>query len=214
MVPPKVNVGGGNTLAILFFDNMTDDYALSYEVEQQLSKKLSEFYRIIEPIEADWALVRLGLRRGETPNPDQTIRLGQMLGVDAVLFGEVSGYFAPVTQTPPYIARNREDKTGKMEYQWEISQNTQVMVSFTGRVVDTRSGNVIWRNRVQGESSSDRKEILSPQWIPEGKKPDIWFIPRPDQRDVPSVKMSALREAVSQFTADLLPTYVWRKIVE
>lgn len=214
LVPPKVSVGGSNTIAILFFDNLTDDYALSYEIEQQLSKGLSSFYRIIEPNEAEWALVRLGLRRGQTPSPDEVVRLGQLLGVDAVLFGEVSGYFAPITQTPPYIARNRTNDKGQKEYQWEVSQNTRVMVSFTGRVMSTRGGNVIYRNRVEGEDSRDRKDVILPDWFPEGKQPSAWSVPRPTSADIASTRQAALREAADQFIADLLPTYVWRKVEE
>lgn len=84
------------------FDNFTDDYAISHEVEQELVKTLSGYYRVLPPAEVEWALVRLGLLRGQSPDPNQAIRLGQMLGVDALVMGEVSGYFQPVTQTPPY----------------------------------------------------------------------------------------------------------------
>lgn len=210
MVPPKVNVGGSNTIAILFFDNLTDDYALSHEVEQQLSRQLSAYYRVIEPIEAEWALVRLGLRRGQAPSPDEVVRLGQLLGVDAVLFGEVAGYFAPITQTSPYIVGSRDNEKGQRENKWEIAQTTNVMVSFTGRVMSTRGGNIIFRERVEGEASRDRKDSL--EWFPEGKKPSLWSIPRPSSIDVSSARQSALREAVDQFTAELLPTYVWRKV--
>lgn len=212
LVPPKVDIGGSNTLAILFFDNLTDDYVLSYDVEQQLSRKLSEYYRVIDPTEADWALARLGLRRGETPTPDEVVRLGKLLDVDAILYGEVSGYFAPVTQTPPYIARSRVGKTGQTEYQWEVSRNTQVMIGFTGRIFSTRNGNMIYRSRVEGDGERIYKEVLSPEWIAEGKKPDTWFIPRPSTVDVPSARNTALKHSVDQFAADLLPTYVWIKI--
>lgn len=210
MVPPKVDVGGSKTIAILFFDNLTDDYALSYEIEQKLSQELAVYYQVVEPIEAEWALVRLGLRRGQTPSPDEVVRLGQLLNVDAVLFGEVSGYFTPITQTPPYIAGSRDNEKGQREYKWEVSQTTNVMVSFTGRMMSTRSGNIIYRQRVEGESSRERKDFVD--WIPEGKQPGAWFIPRYTSADIPGARQSALREAVEQFTADLLPTYVWRKV--
>lgn len=210
MVPPKVSVGGSNTIAILFFDNLTDDYALSYEIEQKLSQELQTYYKVIDPIEAEWALVRLGLRRGQNPSPDEAVRLGQLLNADAVLFGEVSGYFTPITQTPPYIAGTRDNERGQREYKWEISQSTNVLVSFTGRLVSTRNGNIIYRQRVEGEANRERKDFV--EWLPEGKQPGGWLIPRQSGADIPSARGSALREAVDQFTADLLPTYVWRKV--
>lgn len=210
-VPPKVTIGGGNTVAVLFFDNFTSDYAISREVEQQLVEKLAEYYRVLDPIETEWAVVRLNLLRGESPSPDQVIRLGQMLGVDAVIFGEVSGYFAPITQTPPYRnEKTRVTQSGQLEYQWEMMQNTSVMVSFSGRVMETRSGNTIYRQRAEGEASRERKDVID--WLPEGKQPNKWFIPGPNNYDVPDTRKYALRQAINQFTTDLMPTYVWNKV--
>ncbi len=207
-IPPRVSVGGGNTVAVLFFDNFTDDYAITHEVEQKILQTLSQYYRVISPEESEWALVRLGLLRGQSPSRDEAIRLGQMLGVDAVVMGEVSGYFAPLTQTPAYPAKARDEK-GVKGHEWEIGQNTRVMVSFTGRVMDTRSGNVIHRLRAEGESSIDSKKMIG--WYREGDKPGFWSIPLPHKNDIPYVRESALRHAVSQFIQDLMPTYHWVK---
>ncbi|HKM43039.1 MAG TPA: hypothetical protein VJZ70_03500 [Limnochordia bacterium] len=209
MVPPKVQVGGGNTVALLFFDNFTSDYAVSHEAEQEIVRVLSQYYRVISPQEAEWALVRLGLLRGQSPHRDEAIRLGQMLGVDAIIMGELSGYFAPVTQGQPVPTKERTDGRGIKGYDWEMSQNTRVMVSFTGRVMDTRSGNVIHRVRAEGESSTDSRKTIG--WFADGDKPGFWHIPSPHNNDVSYVKQSAIRLAVSQFTQDLMPTYQWHK---
>lgn len=216
MVPPRVTMGAGKSVAVLFFDNLTPEYAISYEVEQALTRKLSEHYRVLEPAQTEWALVRLGLLRGEMPSSEQAISLGQLLGVDAVIFGEVSSYYTPITQSPPYIAESKiiSTSTGARAYRWELTQNTRVMVSFIGRVINTHSGNMIHRHSVTGESVTDRKITLFDEWLPEGKKPDLFFLPRPNEHDVPEQRKLAIRQAVDQFTADLLPTYVWRKIEE
>ena len=211
--PPRVNLG--STVAVLFFDNFTDDYAISHDVEQELVKTLSGYYRVLPPAEVEWALVRRGLLRGQSPDPNQAIRLGQMLGVDALVMGEVSGYFQPVTQTPPYpTGREMTDERGNKLYQYEYVENTQVMVSFTGRVMDTRSGNVIHRLRVQGQSSSERKEILRypREWWPANRRPTTWDLPAPSYSQVPWVRQNAIREAISQFTEDIMPTYTWEKV--
>ncbi len=209
MIPPKVTVGGGNTVAVLFLDNFTGDYALSHEVEQQITRTLSEYYRVIGPDEAEWALVRLGLLRGQSPNRDEAIRLGQMLGVDALVIGEVSGYFAPVTQTQPYPTKERYERDVK-GYEWEIGQNTKAMVSFLGRVMDTRSGNVIHSVRVEGEGSTDSKKTIG--WFRDGTAPSSWNTPSPHRNDIPYVRESAIRQAVGKFTQDLMPTYRWHKV--
>lgn len=209
MIPPRVTVGGGNTVAVLFFDNFTSDYGISHEVEQQLIKTLSEYYRVLTPQETEWALVRVGLMRGQSPDRDAAIRLGQLLGVDALVMGEVSGYFAPLTQTQPYPA-TEAIRSGVKGFDWEIGQNTRVMVSFTGRVMDTRGGNVIHRVRAEGEYSTNTKKTIG--WFRDGEKPGFWNTPAPHNNDIPYVRQTALRNAVSQFTNDLMPTYEWHRV--
>lgn len=211
-VPPKIDLGGARSLAILFFDNYTDDYGLSYAVEQQLQRRLSKNYRVLEPAEAEWALARLKLPRGVMPTADQAVRLGKLLEVDALVVGEVSAYFAPVTQHPPYISKTRIVDDGKREHQWEISQTTIVMVGFTGRVMSTRTGNILYLDRVQGEATKVRKDPLGKKWYPEGEEPDRFFIPRLSTADIPPTRAAAINQAVDQFSADLLPTSAWRRI--
>lgn len=210
MVPPKVDLGSSRRIAVLFFDNLTDDYPLVYEVEQRLCEQLGEYYRVTEPREADWALARVGLRPTEMPTAEQARRLGELLQVDAFVFGEVSGYFEPIIQTRPYPVKTEETEDGVKRNKYEIAQTTKVMISFTGRVMSARSGNIIYRTRAQGEDSIERKESLG--WYPAGKEPMTWDIPRSSRIDVPDARRSALRVAVDQFTEDLLPTYIWRKV--
>ncbi|HPT83142.1 MAG TPA: hypothetical protein PLM25_04575 [Limnochordia bacterium] len=213
--PPKVTVGGSNTIAVLFFDNFTDDYAISHEVEQELVKTLSGYYRVLPPAEVEWALVRLGLLRGQSPDRNQAVRLGQMLGVDALVMGEVSAYFQPINQTPPYpTGKTTKDEKGNTLYQYEYLETTQVMVGFTGRVMETRSGNVIHRLRVEGQSQSERKEIVRwpREWWPEGRRPSTWDLPNPSYAQVPYVRQNAIRQAVSHFVQDLMPTYTWERV--
>ena len=156
-VPPKVYVGDSRRIAVLFFDNLTDSPALAYEVEQELCAQLSSYYSVTEPREADWALARLGLRPTQVPTVEQAQRLGRLLDVDALLFGEVSGYFEPILQTPPYIVEDKHTAEKGDENRWELAQTTQVMLSFTARLMSTRSGNIIYLERVQAEEDKERK---------------------------------------------------------
>ncbi len=212
VVAPKEDLGGASSIAVLFFDNYTDDYGIAYEMEEQISRKLSEHYQVVEPVEAEWALVRLGLRRGVMPTPDQAVRLGKLLRVDALLVGELSAYFAPVTQTQPYISKTRTNEEGEQEVRWEISRTTMAMVGFSGRILSTRTGNVIYRERVEGENTIVHKETVGHKWYPAGKRPDRIFIPRVSNVDVPAARAAAVNQAANRFTADLLPTYVWRRV--
>lgn len=214
--PPRVTVGGSNTIAVLFFDNLTDDYAISHEVEQEIIQTLSGYYRVLPPSEVEWATVRLGLMRGQAPDASQAVRLGQMLGVDALVVGEVTAYYQPVTQTPPYPTGRTMIEGGRTLYQYEYMENTKVMVTFTGRVMETRSGNVIHRMRAEGEHSSDRKEILRwpREWWPADRKPSSWDLPQPSYAQVPYARQNAIRHAVSVFTEALMPTYTWERVAD
>ncbi|NLJ79401.1 MAG: hypothetical protein GX335_00025 [Firmicutes bacterium] len=210
-VPPKIGLEGAEKIAILFFDNYTADSALPRQLEQELKHKLARQFQILEPAETAWALSRLGLSRGDLPNFKQAVRLGKLLEVDALLVGEVTSYFAPIRQSAPYISKTRVLDDDSREYQWEISQTTIVMVGFTGRVISGRTGNVIHLDRAEGEATKVRREFLGRRWYPEGKEPDQFFLPRVSERDLFEVRASALKQAVDQFTADLLPTWAWRK---
>ncbi|MFY9494129.1 MAG: hypothetical protein GX101_09650 [Firmicutes bacterium] len=210
MVPPKVDLGSSRRIAVLFFDNLTDDYALVYEVEQQLVEQLGVFYQVTDPREADWALARVGLRPTEAPSAEQARRLGELLGVDAVIMGEVSGYFEPINQTPPYIVKTRETEDGKIENLYEVTRTTTVLLSFTGRAISTKSGNMIYRERVQSEKVVNSKVSL--RWFPQGKEPTAWDVPTKSRIDVPEARRAAVHDAVAQFVEDLLPTYVWRRV--
>ena len=177
-------------------------------------KTLSGYNRVLPPAEGEWARVRRGLVRGQSPEPYQAIRLGQMLGVDALVMGDVSGYFQPVTKTPPYTTgREMPDERDNKLYQYEYVENTQVKVSFTGRVMDARSGNVIHRQRVLGQSSSERKEIhrYPREWRPANRSRTTWDLPAPRYSQVPWQRKHAVREAISQFTDDIMPTSTWDK---
>jgi len=79
--------------------------------------------------------------------------LGELLGVDAVIMGEVSGYFEPINQTPPYIVKTRETEDGKIENLYEVTRTTTVLLSFTGRAISTKSFRLRQKKReFQGDS--------------------------------------------------------------
>jgi hypothetical protein len=205
MVPPRVDLQGAQSVAVLYFDNETREPIAAYEVEEKLAQSLRSYYRVADPAEVDTAMTRLGLRRGMVPTRDEIIRLGRLLNVDAVIAGEVIFYFDGVTPSEPYIV---EVDLENERFRWEISQTTKALISFTGRVVNTRSGAIMYSHRVQGEASEISKTDLG--WKKKDEKPDLFFY-SVSRFDIPSVRSQAVRDGVDQFSADLLPTYVWRK---
>ncbi|NLJ74391.1 MAG: hypothetical protein GX331_05295 [Firmicutes bacterium] len=207
MVPPKADLQGAESVAVLYFDNETREPVVPYEVEENIAQRLSTYYRVADQAEVDSAMTRLGLRRGMVPTRDEIIRLGRLLNVDAVITGEVIFYFDDVSQSEAYMIE--ADLENEL-FRWEISQTTKALVSFTGRVINTRSGAIMYSRRVQGEGESISKSDLG--WLKKDKKPDPFWYPSISRFDIPSVRSQAVRDAGDQFSAELLPTYVWRKV--
>ncbi|HHT74320.1 MAG TPA: hypothetical protein GX008_11480 [Firmicutes bacterium] len=209
MVPPKNDLGGAESIAVIYFENYTDQPNISYDVEEKVAGKLREYYYVAERGEVERALAELGLRRGLVPTRDEILRLGRKLDVDAIVTGEVGFYFEEVVQNPPHIARLYEEGTKAV---WEVAQRTKTVVNFTGRVIDARTGNILYTRRAEGESSEFRNTTLS--WTSPHEAPSWVLIPSPSKMDIPNVRARAVSHAADQFTADLLPTYQWVKIEE
>jgi len=209
MVPPKIDLGGAESVAVIYFENYTEYPGAAYDIEERIGEKLREYYYVVDRGRVESALAELGLRRGLVPTRDEIRRLGRMLDVDVIVTGEVVSYFEEIVQDPPYIAKLSEDRT---KAEWEVKQRTHVVLNFAGRVLDTRSGNIIYSRRVQGEASETQKTRLS--WTKPDEAPSWILIPNPSRTDLPSARTRSVNQAVDQFTADLLPTYVWRKIEE
>lgn len=209
MVPPKVDLGGAESVAVIYFENYTEYPGAAYDIEERIGDELREYYYVVDRGRVESALAELGLRRGLVPTRDEICRLGRMLDVDVIVTGEVVSYFEEIVQDPPYIAKLSEDRT---QAEWEVKQRTQVVLNFAGRVLDARSGNIMYSRRVQGEGSETKVTRLS--WTKPDEAPSWILIPNPSRTDLPTVRTRAVTQAVDQFTADLLPTYVWRKIQE
>jgi len=209
MVPPKVDLGGAESIAVIYFENYTDQPNIAYDVEEKVAGKLREYYYVADRGEVERAMAELGLRRGLVPTRDEILRLGRMLDVDAIVTGEVGFYFEEVVQNPPHIARLYEDGAKAV---WEVVQRSKAVVNFTGRVLDARTGNIIYTRRAEGESSEFRHTTLS--WTKPDEAPSWVLIPSPSKQDLPHVRSRAVSQAGDQFTADLLPTYVWMKVEE
>lgn len=207
MVPPKVDLGGAESVAVIYFENYTDQPNIAYDVEEAIAAKLREYYYVADRSEVEAALAELGLRRGLVPTRDEIWSLGRILDVDVIVTGEVGFYFEEVVQNPPRIARLTENGTKAV---WEVIQRTMAVVNFTGRVVDARSGNITYSRRSEGESSETRHTELA--WYKPDEAPSWVLIPNPSRIDLPSTRSRAVARASDQFTADLLPTYVWQKI--
>ena len=55
MVPPKVDLQGAESVAVLYFDNETKESIVAYEVEEIIAQSLRSYYRVADPAEVDTA---------------------------------------------------------------------------------------------------------------------------------------------------------------
>src|SRR5690554_2830967 len=88
MVKPRVDMGA--KVAVIYFYNFTDEPMITKDVEDALVLGLSDYYQVVKPIDAERALIDLGLRRGEEPTAKEIVRLGKKLNVDSIVYGEVT----------------------------------------------------------------------------------------------------------------------------
>lgn len=113
-------------LAVLPFENHSD-YDRAGEITAAIfSNQLltSGRYSVLEPLEASRILDSLGLGRKAIGDPVQAKRYGEALGVEAIVIGAVS-----------------EFKPRGGEFQ-------ETRVHFTFRLVDVKSGDVVWASTV------------------------------------------------------------------
>lgn len=206
MIPPRADLMGARTVAVLYFDNLSADPGLSFEFEQGLAHQLHGYYRVLDGHAVEATLHGQGLVRG-MPLTSQLIReIGESLDVDVVITGEVTYYFEDVTMNAPTRTGLYDNET---KARWSVGQTTQVLVNVNGRVVSTETGLTLYSKRVEGSYSSTASQVLP--WT-ELAPPPPSMLPRPSRKDVPQGRMRAVKDAVDSFSVDLLPTYVWRRV--
>ncbi len=208
MVPPRADLQGAQRLAVVSFDNYTVDPGLSLEVETRLIESLQGYYHVVDRHTVQSALSHLGVRRGSTITNDIIYDLGNILRVDAIITGEIDTYFEDVSLLTP---RRTSTYTHGSETRarWSSGQNTSVLVRMSVRVIGVDTGWVLYTKRVSGAYDSSSYETLS--WSSLDPPPKS-IVPETNRREIPNARLRAVRDAVSSFTVDLLPTYVWRRV--
>ena len=107
------------------------------------------------------------------------------------------------------MAKEREEK-GVKGYEWGIDQNTRVMVTLNGCGWILVLEMSFIDSGQKRESSTTTKKTIG--WYRVGDRPGFWDTPAPHKNDISYVRESAVRQATSQFTQDLMPTYKWVKV--
>lgn len=205
MLPPEAPVTGIRSVAVVGFANYTVDPGISVLFEESVAQTLRESgqYQVVDVATARAALAAIGATPEQLADPNTARALGRRLGVDAIITGAATYYFDDVSVSAPECFNCRSQSS---RASWHVNQRTVVYVTFQGRVIETKEGAIIWSKTVDGQDSTTRTVYLS--WG-EPADPPRYLVPGPDRRDIPETRRSAVRSAVSKFTADLLPRYVW-----
>lgn len=206
MVPPRADLKGANRLAVLYLSNYTSDPGIVLELEQGIRNRLRGYYRMVDSSEVDTFLDRYGYDRGDRVSSDLIYRLGRELKVDAVIVGDISYYFEDVSQDVPKLTSTYDNG---QKGRWSVRQETEALVVLSARVIETRNGTILYSTKVEGRDATSSTTMLNYAGL---ESPPASMVPRPSRRDIPRTRMGAINEAVDFFTADLLPTYVWRRV--
>lgn len=202
-IPPKAPVEGIRSIVVLPFDNVTNDAALGYEIEERIADVLrsSGWYESVQTVRHLVALP-----------PGQPVTLASLLGLDVVaeadaaIVGTATYYFEDVYVDVPYCSGcGRTDVTPT----WSVTQTTHVAVRFTARLIETATGRELYAVTAEGEDT----DLYTHFSIHRGDNPPAEaLVPKPNRQRVPATRSWAIDRAVRQFTRDLLPTYEWRAV--
>lgn len=204
-LPPEAPVEGVRSIAVVGVDNFTVDPGLGRQFADIVASILreSDRYTLIDESTARAALSRMGATLNDLGDTNVAKRLGRELGADALISGSATYYFE---DTRLSIPRCVNCGTKNATPYWNVTHITSVIGNVQTRVIESRSGTVVWSNTVEGRDTTNRTLFLN--WN-STEPPPSSLIPETDRSDIPTTRDAAIREAARLFTADLLPRHVW-----
>lgn len=205
MLPPEAPMTNIRTLAVVGVLNYTVDPGIALVFEESVASTLREsgHYQVIDGATARAALAAIGAQPEQLADPNIARALGRRLNVDAVITGAATYYFDDTTVSTPECVNCRNESSRPS---WYVTQRTYVYTTFQARVIETKEGAIIWSKTVDGEDTTNRTVYLD--WSQRTAPPES-LVPRANRRDIPEARLAAVRNAVRNFTVDLLPRYIW-----
>ncbi len=208
-LPPAAPVADMKTIAILDFTNASVDPGIGMEFADYLSTVVQQsgLYTVLDRAATAAVLAKNNITAAEAADPDTAVKLGQLLQCDALVTGEVTHYLEDVSIDIPYrVGSTADGKTPS----WYSGTATRVNITVRVRIVDARTGAVIWTKRVsEGDEAGATKEL---NWHFDSPPPES-LLPKPAKTDVPRVRQNALEKVVQAVAADIFPgyRYEWRQ---
>jgi hypothetical protein len=205
IVPPEVpEMQNVKSVAVLRFNDYTYK-GLGMIMTEAAIKSLSPWYSCLDSFYAHGILSSMGLTTDELIMPSEAKKYGDKVGADAIIIGEVIDCVEKVDNRV-ILVKKHED--GKID--WAVEQVTTVEVIIEGRVIETKTGRMIYKRRATGTWQE-----VSPSYLIDykGAYPVPYFyIPAPNQKMVPYARDKAIQDAISTFISPLIPTRQWVRV--
>jgi len=138
-VNPNVDFGHIRRVAVLPFENLTPDDLADERMHSVFLMELLEedVLEVADPGETVAAMRSLGLPVGSALSPDQAVKLGAELRVEALIAGTIEEY-----------GLSRVDR----------SRGPEVTAVFA--MIETETGSMIWRSQVYANGASTLKKLF------------------------------------------------------
>jgi len=150
-IHPDVDFGFMERAAVVPFLNLSQDALAGNRVQSIFLMELLEedVLTLVDPRETDAAMRNLGLSPGTELSPQQAVRLGSELGVQALFFGVVEEYDA-----------GQSNRTRGPE------------ITGLFGMIETQTGAVVWRSQVHETGGSIWKRLFG------GSPDDVYTVSR------------------------------------
>lgn len=201
VAPEVAEMANVKTIALLRFDDYTYE-GIGLKLTEEVRDALSASYSCVDIFYAHGVLSSMGMTQEELLIPEKAMKYGAQVKADAIILGEIVDYFADASMDRPREVKKYDDG----RHDWVVDQETYVKVVMRGRVIETKTGRMIYNGRVIGEGRDITRFALDYKGEP--PVPQM-FIPEPTKKMIPYVKERAIDDAATNFTSKLLPRTRW-----
>lgn len=200
MLEPDVDLRKLGKVALLEFDNLTQDWGIAREATALFAEELEQLpgMVLLQPRYGDRNLNSRAASGGDLGE------IAAKLGADTLLIGAVTYYFEDIYMEPPRrVLVDKEKET----HRWEFQQEANVEVSLSLQLI-TKEQKVLFSRRTTGKANRYRTRRLP--WPSDSNYlPPYTSIPGPDRRDIPKLRQDALKDATRKLAKDYLPQYTY-----
>ncbi len=150
-IPPIFNLYGYQRLAVIPFDNPTQDPALAGAVQDEMTDEILNLgaVPVIDAKQVAAYLRSLGANASSVQtDPDLRNRVAKKFNCDLLLLGSAANYTEILKDTTPQKVTNQSTGISK----WGFYTYRKVIVDANAKLMDPASGSLIWSGKNKGWS--------------------------------------------------------------